>query len=225
MKRHPLTAATTAVLLAALVGCAPHPGLHDATARHSFADVAHWSAVFDDPGRDVWQKPQAVVDALAIKPGMNVADLGAGTGYFSRYLSVAVGPSGTVFAVDPELNLVAQLRKRAEQEHTANVVPVLASLDNPRLPARDVDLILIVDTLHHIDDRITYLRRLERFLHPHGRVVVIDFKKEEIPVGPPPAHKLARTDVLGEFDSAGYRLVGEPQILPYQYFLIFQAEE
>src|SRR5438094_7691675 len=111
---------------------------HNATARHSFADVQHWIAVFDDPARDAWQKPAEVVRALEIQRGMCVADLGAGTGYFSRYLAAAVGRSGSVLAVDPEPNMVAYLRARAEREHTDNVVPILASADNPRLPVGSV---------------------------------------------------------------------------------------
>jgi ubiquinone/menaquinone biosynthesis C-methylase UbiE len=196
---------------------------HDATAHHSFADVEHWTTVFDDPKRDEWQKPAELVRALRLAPGMRVADLGAGTGYFSRYLSEAVGQRGTVFAVDPEPNLVVHLRERAEQEHTANVVPILASLDNPRLPANGVEVVLIVDTLHHIDDRVNYLRRLKHFLTTTGRIAIVDFKKEPLPVGPPPEHKLARELVLEELAAAGYRLVAEPAVLPYQYFLIFNA--
>ena len=200
----------------------PH-GAHDATARHSFEDVDRWVPVFDDPARDAWQKPADAVAALQLRPGMRVADLGAGTGYFSRYLAAAVGDSGTVFAVDTEPGFVAHLRERAEHEHTPNIVPVLASADNPRLPAGSIDLVLIVDTVHHIDDRINYLRRLQRVLKPGGRVAVIDFKKQpDIPVGPPLEHKLARAQVVEEFTGAGYRLVREPDILPYQYFLIFR---
>ncbi len=227
------------VAAAALLGCAATtpaplasadqpppstPAAHDATARHSFEDVEHWVSVFDDPARDAWQKPAQVVAALHLRPGMRVADLGAGTGYFSRYLATAVGDNGTVFAVDPEPALVTHLRERAEYEHTPNVIPILASADNPRLPVGAVDVVLIVDTVHHIDDRINYLRRLRRGLTAGGRVVVIDFKKDmEIPVGPPPEHRLARAQVVEEFRHAGYRLAGEPDILPYQYVLIFQA--
>src|SRR5207249_3795358 len=123
--------------LALLVGLATAeapPTAHDATSHHSFADVEHWVSVFDDPARDEWQKPAAVVRALQIGRGTTVADLGAGTGYFSHYLAAAVGRRGSVLAVDPEPNMVAHLRERAEREHTDNVVPILASLDNPRLP-------------------------------------------------------------------------------------------
>lgn len=215
-----------AILLAAATAAAqPTPAHeHDATVRHSFEDVQHWVKIFDDPERDAWQKPDEVVKALAIEPGMSVADIGAGTGYFSRYLSRAVGDGGAVFAVEIEPSLVTHLRERAEKEGAANVVPILGSADNPRLAAGSVDLILIVDTLHHIDDRPGYLRRLQRALRPGGRVAVIDFKKEESPVGPPPEHRLARQQVVDEFALADYRLVGEPAILPYQYVLLFKPK-
>jgi ubiquinone/menaquinone biosynthesis C-methylase UbiE len=195
---------------------------HDATSHHSFADVEHWKSVFDDPTRAAWQKPDALVRALELRAGMTVVDLGAGTGYFSRFLSAAVGPGGTVLAVDPEPNMVAQLRERAEREKTENVVPILASADNPRIPAASADLILIVDTYHHIDDRLAYLRRLRRCLRPEGRVAIVDWQKRDLPVGPPPDHKLAREQVVEEMVAAGWALAAEPDVLPYQYLLIFR---
>ena len=196
-------------------------GPHDATAHQSFADLPHWTSVFDDPARDAWQKPDELVRALELEPGMVVADLGAGTGYMSRRLSAAVGRDGTVFAVDPEPNMVSRLRERAEQEGSDNLVPVLASLANPRLPARSCDLVLVLDTFHHIDDRVTYFRALRRVLRPGGRVAIVDWKKEPLPVGPPPEHKLPREQVMQEMVAAGYRLVKEPDVLPYQYVLVF----
>jgi predicted methyltransferase len=200
----------------------PGGGPHDATVRHSFADVGHWTAVFDDPARDAWQRPHEVVAALGINAGMRVADVGAGTGYFSRYLSAAVGPTGTVLAVDTEPALITHLRQRAEQEQLANVVPVLASPDNPRLPAAGIDLVLFVNTVHHIDDRPAYFRRLKNALTPRGRVAIIDFRKEPLPIGPPPEHKLAREAVVSELAQAGYVLAEAPDILPHQYLLIFR---
>ena len=210
-----------AALVVAIVACGHAPISHDATSHHPFDDVPSWVAAFDDPKRDAWQKPKEVVAALELRPGMRVADLGAGTGYFSRWLSEAVGPTGTVFAVDPEPNLVGYLRTRAEREHTDNVVPVLASFDNPRLPAGGVDIVLIVDTYHHIDDRLTYFRNLRRVLAPGGRVAVVDWQQGKLPVGPPPEHKLARQLVVDEMQESGYRLVASPEVLEYQYFLVF----
>jgi predicted methyltransferase len=193
-----------------------------ATSNQSFADVEHWKRVFDDPARDKWQRPAEVVKALGLKKGMVVADLGAGTGYFMPYLVAAVGDEGTVFAVEPEPKLVEHLRVRAEMAEAANVVPILASLDNPRLPPSSVDVVLIVDTFHHIDDRLAYMRRLRRALKRGGRIVIVDWFKRPLPEGPPPEHKIDRGQVVEEMEAAGYRLVEEPQVLEYQYFLIFR---
>ena len=201
------------------------PPSDDATSRHDFADVAYWSSVFDDPARDAWQKPTELVAALGLARGSVVADLGAGTGYFSSRLAAAVGPEGTVLAVETEPNLVVHLRARAEREKTPNVVPVLASASEPRLPAGLVDLILVVDTYHHLDERRTYLRALRRFLRPDGRVAIVDWQKRELPVGPPMEHKLPREQVLEEMRASGYRLAVEHTMLPYQYFLVFAQAE
>ena len=199
-------------------------GLFHATpgSDHDFADVEQWRRVFDDPARDAWQKPRELVAALGLRPGMWVADLGAGTGYFSRHLDAAVRPGGVVFAVDTEPNLVAHLRSRAEKERTATVLPVLASFDDPRLPPGALDLVLIVDTYHHLDDRLGYLRRLAQSLKPDGRIAIVDWQKHAIPVGPPPEHKLARAQVVREMAAAGFMLAAEPDLLPHQYFLIFR---
>jgi predicted methyltransferase len=214
-----------ACLIAGSVPAGPAwAGPHDATpgSRHSFADVPHWVSVFDDPARDAWQKPDEIVRALGITPGMRVADLGAGTGYFSRRLSEAVGPTGTVFAVELEPALAVHLRERAEQEKTANVVPILASADNPRLPAGGVDLVLVADTYHHLDDRLGYFRRLAADLAPGGRVAVVDWEKRPTPIGPDVAHRLARDTVVGEMEAAGYALVAGPHVLEHQYLLVFR---
>lgn len=196
--------------------------LFEATSHRSFADVDYWQPVFEDPAREKWQKPAEVVDALRLRSGMCVADLGAGTGYFLPYLSKAVGEKGCVLALDPEPNLVVHVRARAEEAGWRNVTPVLVSFDDPRLPDASVDLVLIVDTFHHLDDRLSYLRRLRRSLEPGGRVAVVDWFKRPLPEGPPPEHKLAREQVVHEMNAAGYELSGEPTILPYQYFLIFR---
>jgi predicted methyltransferase len=214
------------LLLGGAAGAAgPHPGgtpSDRATASHSFADVDYWSKVFDDPARDAWQKPTELVAALAPRPGQTVADLGAGTGYFSRYLADAVGPDGTVLAIEVEPTLVAHLRERAERERRATVVPVLASFDNPRLPAGGVDLIFIADTYHHLDRRQRYLPQLRRALRPGGRVAIVDWKPGELPEGPPPDHKLSPERVIEEMRAAGFELADNLDVLPYQYLLVFR---
>jgi predicted methyltransferase len=193
----------------------------DATARHSFGDVAQWEKVFDDPARNGWQHPDAIVQAMALAPGMVVADVGAGTGYLERALSEAVGPRGVVYAVEVEPNLVTHLRERAEREGTANVIPVLGSLDAPRLPAGRVDRILLLDTYHHIDGRVAYFQRLRSALVPGGRVVVVDWEKRQDTIGPELAHRLPREQVTDEMRRAGYQAVPAPAALTHQYVLAF----
>jgi ubiquinone/menaquinone biosynthesis C-methylase UbiE len=194
---------------------------HDATIHHSFDDVAKWVGVFDDPGRDAWQKPEAVLHAIGVKPGMTVADLGAGTGYFSVHLAKAVGSQGRVLAIDVEPKLVDYMKERAAKAHLAQLVPVLAPTDDPKLPERGVDLVLIVDTWHHIDDRLHYLAKLAAGLKKDGRVAVVDFKKGDFPVGPPDAHKLTADAVAAEFVAGGWKLAKQWDELPYQYVLVF----
>jgi ubiquinone/menaquinone biosynthesis C-methylase UbiE len=224
MTRRRALARVAVLALVAAVGCAARAS-DDATARHAFDDVEHWARIFDDPGRDAWQKPAAVVEALALRPGAAVADLGAGTGYFMPHLARAVGEAGTVYAVDTEPNLLAHLRERADRAGLDQVVPVLASPDRPRLPSASLDVLLIVDTYHHVDDRVAYFRAAARLLRAGGRVVVIDWQKRDLPVGPPADHKLARRQVEDEMRRAGYRLAAAPDLLPYQYVLVFEPAE
>lgn len=198
---------------------------HDATSRHHFRDLEHWLEVFEDPERDDWQQPGRVVKELGIGNGDVVADLGAGTGYFSLHLARAVAPAGHVFAVDIEPGMVGYIGKRSDRELIGNLTPVLALPNDPMLPPGGVDLAFICDTFHHIDDRVEYLIRLQQDLSPTGRIAVIDFLKKELPIGPLVALKLPRDHVVAEFLEAGYILVEEKDFLPYQYFLIFRPAE
>ena len=211
-----------AALLLVGLGAALAAGPHDATSRRTFEDVEHWVRVFDDPERAAWQKPAELVAGLGLRAGQAVADVGAGTGYFLTHLATAVGETGTVYAVETEPNLLVHLRERAERAGLRTVVPVLASAGHPRLPPGGVDLVLLVDTYHHLDDRPAYFRRVQALLAPAGRVAVVDWQKRPLPVGPEMDHKLARAQVEEEMALAGYRLVSAPDLLPYQYVLIFQ---
>ena len=198
-----------------------HEHDHDAAAHHRFDDVERWVEVFDSPERDAWQKPQSVVEFLGVQEGEVVADLGAGTGYFTVHLAGAVGVPGRVYAVDIESTMVDYLEERAQQAGLGQVTPVLAAPDDPKLPEAGVDLIFICDTWHHIDDRLVYLGRLERALRTGGTVAVVDFREGELPVGPPPGSKLSRAEVVAEFEEAGWSLASESDALPYQYVLVF----
>ena len=194
---------------------------HDATMSHSFADVQHWVEVFDDPNRAGWQKPELMPQILGLEAGNVVADIGAGTGYFNRHFAAAVGDKGRVYAADIEPALVAYMLERAGREATPQVIPTLATPADPLLPPGAVDVIFICNTWHHIDDRLEYLRKLQRALRPGGRLAIVDFQKRDLPVGPPVEHKLSRDEVVAELAEAGWALSRESDQLPYQYALIF----
>ena len=174
---------------------------------------------FNNPERDAWQKPDAVVAALSLNPASVVADLGAGTGYFSIRIARKV-PEGKVFAVDIEPKMVAHVEERARHESLTNVAGIVATPNDPKLPA-GVDVVLVVDTYHHIEDRTPYFEKVKAKLSPGGRVVIVDFKKGDLPVGPPDAHKIAPTMVQREMKAAGYQQCREWNELPYQYVLFF----
>jgi predicted methyltransferase len=203
--------------LAALVsrgGAAQTPHTH----QHSFGDAEKWAHVFDDPGRDVWQKPHEVIKALALAPDAAVADLGAGTGYFAARLANML-PKGVVYAADVEPEMVKYLGERAKREGLKNLKPVQSSAGEADLPEK-MDLILLVDVYHHIEGRERYFRRLAGSLKPGGRLAVIDFRLDS-PEGPPKAARIAPERVKAELAKAGYALQAEHGFLPRQYFLIF----
>jgi ubiquinone/menaquinone biosynthesis C-methylase UbiE len=187
-------------------------------------DLAGYIAKMEDPSRDAWQKPDEVLRALAVAKSATACDVGAGPGYFSLRLARAVGDAGRVFAVDVEPRILDVLRERIARAGARNVTPVLALPDDPLLPDGACDLILIIDTFHHFPDGAAYLARLQRALKPGGRVVNIDFHKRELPVGPPPEHKVAREEFLTLAERAGFVVDHEPTFLPYQYFLILKPK-
>jgi SAM-dependent methyltransferase len=192
------------------------PGYHR---RFDQAEV--WAKAFDDPARDGWQKPDAVLDALNLQPTAYVADLGAGTGYFSARIARRV-PNGKLFAVDIEPDMVRYLRERAQREDLRVLVPVLGSAEGANLP-EPVDLILVVDTYHHIDNRVAYFAGLKHSLRRNGRLVILDFKADS-PTGPPLEHRISPEKLTSELDAAGYMLVANHPFLPRQYFLVFQVK-
>jgi ubiquinone/menaquinone biosynthesis C-methylase UbiE len=186
---------------------------------HRFENADQWAKEFDDPSRDAWQRPQAVVETMEIRPGMTVADIGAGTGYFEPWLSRAVAESGTVLALDIEPDMIRYLKERAAREHLANVRPGLVPMDDPKLPAGGVDRILIVDTWHHIADREAYAGKLRAGLKAGAKAFVVDFKLDA-KHGPPPHHRLAPEQVVRELAAGGLSAQIAATTLPEQYIVV-----
>jgi arsenite methyltransferase len=182
--------------------------------QHPPRDAAAYVRVLEDPKRDGWQLPHQVIAALNLHPGEVVADIGAGSGYFTRRLAPH---AEKVYAVDIDAALLDVLKRNAP----ANVVTVLAAPDDPKLPPASVDLVFFCDVLHHIGNRPAYFEKLKKALKPGGRVVNIDFYKKPLPVGPPESMKLSEQQVEQEFATAGFRKLKQVDTLPYQYFLVF----
>ena len=189
--------------------------------QHRFDDAEKWAHVFDDPKRDHWQKPHEVIHALKLSDTAVVADIGAGTGYFSVRLARML-PKGKVYAADLERDMVQHLAARAKREKLQNMIAVQTAPDDASLPEK-VDVALLVDVYHHIEDRERYFRRLKDALKPGGRVAIVDFTLES-GIGPPPRARLAPERVKRELAAAGYALAAEHDFLPNQYFLVFKPQ-
>ena len=177
-------------------------------------------------GRDRWQRPDDVVAALALEPGARVADLGAGEGYFVEHLSVAVGPEGQVYAVEVDEETVENLSERFPAD-TTNVETILGQFDDPGLPDGTIDLVLIVNTFHHIEDRPAYFRKLQADLSPGGRVAVIEPNEDlggVLSLALDEGHKSSAADVREEMRDAGYRLDAEHDFLPVQIFSVWAPD-
>ena len=151
-------------------------------------------------------RPDEVVAALMLADNAIVADLGSGPGVFTIPLARQVS-RGVVYAVDVEPRQLDALRGRVADTELNNIVPVLASYSTPHLPPSHVDLILVVDTYHHLEDRVNYFRRLRSMLRPGGRLAILEYMPGELPVGPPVARKLPEGRRAEELQAAGYSLL------------------
>jgi arsenite methyltransferase len=181
-------------------------------------------AVLEDPARDAYQKPHEVVMSLGLKEGETIADIGAGSGYFAFRFAHHVGETGRVYAVDINPDMIIYMNRRIRDMKVKNMVTVLAAPDDPLLMDGSIDRFFICETWHHIQNQTQYLTLMKKMLKPGGQVIVIDFQKRDLPVGPPDEMKVAREDVVRQFQAAGFQLEKENTFLPYQYFLIFSIK-
>jgi predicted methyltransferase len=177
--------------------------------------------LLEAPDRDLWQPPDQIMDAIGIADGSVVADIGAGSGWFTIRLARRVGPQGLVYAEDVQDEMINAIMRRVQREGITNVKPVLGIGSNPRLPANSLDAVLVVGAYYEIVDRVTMLSNLARALKPQGRIGVIDFKLEGTGPGPATDERVSPDVVVKDAVEAGLHLIRQEPFLPYQYFLIF----
>jgi SAM-dependent methyltransferase len=208
--------ALAVLLLPLAIFAQPPAGDH---MHRRFDEAEKWAKNFDDPSRDQWQMPDRVIAALQLKPGQSVADIGAGTGYFT--IRLAKSPSAPqVFAVDIEHSMVHYTKQRAAKEGLKNITGVVASAASANIP-EPVDLILVVDTYHHIPAREAYFRSLAASLKPGGRLAIIDWRPGG-PMGPPEQFRFSPEKIAAELAKAGWKLAAQHTFLPNQSFTIYQ---
>ena len=182
------------------------------------SDFDKLAARFEDPARAEWQKPEKVIASLGPLKGKTVADIGAGTGYFSFPIAKQ---AAKVIAIDIDQRFLDYIAQRKQTQNTGrNIETRLTKPDSPGLKPGEADLVLIVDTYHHIEDRITYLKKLKTCLPQDGLLVIIDFKKLKTPPGPPLELRVAEEQAESELKSAGFTILSaDKEMLPYQYII------
>jgi ubiquinone/menaquinone biosynthesis C-methylase UbiE len=186
------------------------------------ANINRYLAMLERPEREGFQKKEEIMTALALKPGERVADIGAGSGYFTIPVAKAVSAKGVVWAIDIRQEMLDYIAKRLKGENLENVKPILVTADDPQLPPGGVDTILMVDTIHYVQNKGEYANKLRLGLAPGGRVVIIDYipkPMSERPWGPLPEQQLAREKLDAYMAEAELKLIKAHNFLTEQYFV------
>ncbi len=196
---------------------------HPVTGR-KFAQVmgvggADWLERSD---REVEEMPEAALDAIGIRPGMSIADIGAGIGYFSVRMAKRVGPTGKIYANDIQPEMLTRLKRGVAAAGLNNVEAVLGTPSDPKLPARTMDLILMVDVYHEFSEPQLMLQKLRRALKDDGVLVLLEYRKEDPSIPIRPEHKMSVEEVKAELAPEGFKLDKVLENLPRQHILIFR---
>jgi ubiquinone/menaquinone biosynthesis C-methylase UbiE len=224
-KRHRSVAGVAFLLVIAAVAIA-QTGVHPLSGRR-FAQTmsvegADW---LDRAERDQEEDPDRAIDVLKLQKGVAVADIGAGSGYITEKLSKKVGPMGKVYATDIQQGMIDLLSKRIAKRKLANVTPILSTQDDPRLPVESIDLALMVDVYHELSQPQLVLRHIKAALKPGGRLVLLEYRKEDPNIPIRPEHKMSVAEAKLEVEAEGFKLTTTNEDLPRQHILIFTKQQ
>jgi predicted methyltransferase len=175
--------------------------------------------LLERPDRALWQKPDQIMDAVHVADGSTVADIGAGAGWFTIRLAQRVGPKGLVYAQDLQRLMLDAIKRRVQREGLENVTTVQAHGNDPNLPAKTLDAILMVDAYQEVDNRVVYLRTLANALKPTGRIGIVNWKPGRGGPGPDANERVAQSVVEADAAAAGLKVL-DHEDLPYQYLLV-----
>jgi len=208
------------LVLVALVG----QGVHPITGRHIAPVMGHTGADWlDRPEREGEEAPSKAIALLQLRPGDVVADVGAGSGYMTVRLAHAVGTTGRVLAVDIQPEMIERLNERVRAEMLTNVTAILGAADDPKLPPGSVDLELMVDVYHELAAPQRMLQHLRSALKPGGRLVLLEYRKEDPSIPIREEHKMSVADAKAEIEPEGFTLIEVKEDLPRQHILIFRG--
>jgi ubiquinone/menaquinone biosynthesis C-methylase UbiE len=207
------------------IAAAQAPGVHPISGRR-FAEVmdASGASWLDRRERDVEEAPDDAIDLIGVKKGFTVADVGAGSGYMTVKLARRVGANGVVYAIDIQPAMIELVEKRVKSAKLANVRSILSAVDDPKLPPASIDLALMVDVYHELSQPQAMLRHIRESLKPGGRLVLLEYRKEDPSIPIRPEHKMSVAEARTELEAEGFKLARVDDGLPRQHVLIFTAK-
>lgn len=202
---------------------AQQPGVHPISGRRYAGVMGYQGADWlDREERDIEEAPDTAIAALDLKPGLTVADIGAGSGYMTVRMAKIVGPAGKVYAEDIQPQMIDILKRRLDREKVTNVIPVLGAIDDPKLPPDSIDLMLLVDVYHEFSEPVKMLAGMRAALKSGGRLVLLEYRKEDPRVPIRLEHKMSVAEAKAEVEAAGFTLEKVDPRLPRQHILVFR---
>lgn len=175
--------------------------------------------------REEEERPDRSLEQLGLEPGMTVCDMGCGNGYWTLLMSREVGETGRVLAVDIQPEMLTKLRRRAARAGVENVEPILGNIDDPNLPAGEIDLVMMVDVYHEFSHPESMLWSIRRSLKPEGVIALLEYRQEDPNVPIKPLHKMSKQQIMKEYRENGLKLVREYNNLPWQHLMFFARDD